>query len=135
MLAARRKSTVRSREAGVRAASDATWCRTARFYRTGRLDATTRRRGCWSAMDDPTDDAGQLAAPEGSPERARATGPPREGAPIAIAIGFASAIGFAGLAFLMAFAFFAAVAIYALVKAIGGGEESGNPVVVALITV
>jgi hypothetical protein len=58
-----------------------------------------------------------------------------EGAPIGIAIGIASAIGFTGLAFLMAFAFFAAVAIYALVKAIGDGDGSGNPVVVVLTSV
>lgn len=86
-------------------------------------------------MDDPTDAHDDLAVPEGSPERPRATGPPHEGAPIAIAIGIVSALGLAGLAFLMAFAFFAAVAIYALVKAIGGSEDHGNPVVIVLITV
>jgi len=79
--------------------------------------------------------ADDLARPEGPPDRPRSTGPAHEGAPIGIAIGFVSAIGFAGLAFLMAFAFFAAVAIYALVKAIGGGEGSGNAVVVVLTTV
>ena len=88
------------------------------------------------AMDAIANDpAGDLATPEGSLERPRAAGPMREGAPIGIGIGIASAIGFAGLAFLMAFAFFAAVAIYALVKAIGGGEGSGNAVVVVLMTV
>jgi hypothetical protein len=89
-------------------------------------------------VDGPTRDADEIAVPEepaASPQRARATGPMHEGAPIGIAIGIASAIGFTGLAFLMAFAFFAAVAIYALVKAIGDGDGSGNPVVVVLTSV